>query len=218
MEGEGRWFDTRDDALAYVRRHQAAGAKSFDIGCLQVNHYWHGDAFESLEAMIEPRVNADYAARYLAALQAETGDWMRAAGFYHSRNPEPFKRYSALIADAYESAAARRLTPPDALRVALATPAEPRQPARLALFDAPAPEQTSSARFQGLLRLGAPPAAAPPPSGRSILDGLPAATPTAAAPPGGVGVGAFAASGNRALLAPAQRPMFGAPARPAPSD
>ncbi|TVQ58336.1 MAG: lytic transglycosylase domain-containing protein [Rhodobacteraceae bacterium] len=95
MEGAGRWFDTRAEALAYVKREQARGARSFDVGCFQINHRWHGDAFPSVDAMFEPAANADYAARFIAGLYAETRDWARAAGYYHSRTPEFFTRYRA---------------------------------------------------------------------------------------------------------------------------
>jgi hypothetical protein len=93
MEGAGHWFDTRAEALAYVKREQARGARSFDVGCFQLNHRWHGEAFPSVEAMFEPAANADYAARFIAGLYAETRDWARAAGYYHSRTPEFFTRY-----------------------------------------------------------------------------------------------------------------------------
>jgi hypothetical protein len=93
MEGAGHWFDSRHEALAYVRREQARGARSFDVGCFQVNHLWHGKHFASLEAMFDPATNAAYAARFLRSLHEETGDWSHAAGFYHSRTPEFFNRY-----------------------------------------------------------------------------------------------------------------------------
>ncbi|MFV0474980.1 MAG: lytic transglycosylase domain-containing protein, partial [Pikeienuella sp.] len=68
MEGEGFWFDTREEALAFVRARHAAGARSFDMGCFQINFRWHGEAFDSLDAMFEPSLNAAYAARFLNEL------------------------------------------------------------------------------------------------------------------------------------------------------
>jgi hypothetical protein len=93
MEGTGRWFDTRAEALAYVEREQARGARSFDVGCFQINHRWHGQHFASVDAMFDPAANAAYAARFMRELYDETGDWSRAAGFYHSRTPEFVERY-----------------------------------------------------------------------------------------------------------------------------
>ena len=93
MEGAGHWFDSRAEALAYVEREQARGARSFDVGCFQINHRWHGQHFDSVDAMFDPATNAAYAARFMAELFDETGDWSRAAGFYHSRTPEFYNRY-----------------------------------------------------------------------------------------------------------------------------
>jgi hypothetical protein len=93
MEGAGHWFDGRAEARAYVLRRQAQGAVSFDIGCFQVNHRWHGAAFPSIDAMFEPLLNADYAARFLRTLYDETQSWSTAAGHYHSRTPELAQKY-----------------------------------------------------------------------------------------------------------------------------
>ncbi len=93
MEGESHWFATRAEALTFTRARQASGAESFDIGCFQINHYWHGDQFTSLEQMFDPVTNARYAARFLADLYREFGDWEGAAGAYHSRTPDHAARY-----------------------------------------------------------------------------------------------------------------------------
>ncbi|MDP5336089.1 MAG: lytic transglycosylase domain-containing protein [Paracoccaceae bacterium] len=86
--GEGRIFESRDAAMAWVRERQAAGVQSIDVGCMQINLRWHPGAFATLEEGFDPVINIDYAARFLAGLYAETGDWMRAGGAYHSRTPE----------------------------------------------------------------------------------------------------------------------------------
>ena len=98
IEGEGRWFDSRAEALAAAERAVAEGRVSTDLGCFQVNHRWHGHHFRGLDEMLDPRASGDYAARFLAGLAAEAGDWMTAAGWYHSRTPEHAARYRALIA------------------------------------------------------------------------------------------------------------------------
>ncbi len=95
MEGTGAWFSTRAEALNYAIRHHATGAISFDIGCFQINHRWHGRAFTSIDAMFDPVANARYAAEFLADLHAELGTWDAAAGAYHSRTPEHATRYLA---------------------------------------------------------------------------------------------------------------------------
>jgi hypothetical protein len=93
----GRWFATAREARAFALARLAAGDE-VDIGCFQLNHRWHGRAFESLDAMFAPDRNARYAARFLAALHAEFGDWTRAAAAYHSRTPEHGRAYLARLA------------------------------------------------------------------------------------------------------------------------
>lgn len=95
MEGVGKWFDSREAALAYARRHHAAGARSFDLGCFQINYKWHGTAFASMAEMMDPDASALYAARFLRRLYEELGDWSLAAGAYHSRNETYASRYRA---------------------------------------------------------------------------------------------------------------------------
>ncbi|MEE3099017.1 MAG: lytic transglycosylase domain-containing protein, partial [Pseudomonadota bacterium] len=97
MEGEGRWFDAPGPLLDWVRARQAAGARSFDLGCFQVNHLWHGQAFDSLDRMLDPDENARYAARFLRALRDETGSWETAVGHYHSRTPDLAAGYRARV-------------------------------------------------------------------------------------------------------------------------
>lgn len=99
MEGTGAWFDSPAAALAHVAQHRDRGARSFDIGCFQINHRWHGDAFASVDEMFEPLANARYAAAFLSDLFDETGNWSLAAGAYHSRTPEHATRYTARFDD-----------------------------------------------------------------------------------------------------------------------
>ena len=93
MEGRGFWFDTREEAYAYVMERYNAGARSFDVGCFQINYKWHGMHFDSIEAMFDPMVNATYAAKLLSGLHDEFGDWTKAAGAYHSRTETYASRY-----------------------------------------------------------------------------------------------------------------------------
>ena len=95
LEGRGYWFASCTEAEYFVARHHAAGARSYDVGCFQVNYKWHGRAFASPLAMIDPEANAAYAAGFLKRLYAELGDWSLAAGAYHSRTPALAERYRA---------------------------------------------------------------------------------------------------------------------------
>jgi len=95
MEGKGAWFETEDEARAFVYDHFKRGAVSFDVGCFQINYKWHHEAFTSIEQMFEPLANALYAAEFLQSLYAEKGTWSGAAGAYHSRNAKYADKYTA---------------------------------------------------------------------------------------------------------------------------
>lgn len=98
MEGAGHWFDTLDEARAYVFKEFKRGARSFDVGCFQINYKWHHEHFSSIDEMFDPIANALYAARFLGELYQEKGDWNAAAGAYHSRTEEFATRYAARFA------------------------------------------------------------------------------------------------------------------------
>lgn len=92
-EGEGSWFDDPASALAFAEDRIALGRRNVDIGCFQINFRWHGENFPSVAAMFDPLTNARYAADFVRRLHAETGDWRRAAGAFHSRTPANADRY-----------------------------------------------------------------------------------------------------------------------------
>ena len=94
-EGQGHWFKSRDEAFAFAQASLAAGRRSFDVGCFQINYHWHGHNFPSLEAMFDPEVGATYAARFLMSLYLERGSWLAAAGAYHSQTPARASVYRA---------------------------------------------------------------------------------------------------------------------------
>lgn len=114
-QGIGKWFDTPQQAIEFSMREQARGKTSFDVGCFQLNYRWHGNAFQSLEHMFEPRANARYAANFLKELFAETGNWPDAAAFYHSRTPEYAAKYRARFTRIFARLDGAAATPPSPL-------------------------------------------------------------------------------------------------------
>ncbi len=88
VEGVGEVYETKQAAIAAVQGHQARGARSIDVGCMQVNLMHHAEAFASLEEAFDPAANARYAARFLQQLLAQTGSWPLAVAGYHSLTPE----------------------------------------------------------------------------------------------------------------------------------
>lgn len=83
--GEGKWFDSQAEAVAFAEAALAKGDRNFDVGCFQINLRWHSKGFASLEDMFQPEQNADYAAAFLAKLNESEGGWRAATAAYHSR-------------------------------------------------------------------------------------------------------------------------------------
>jgi soluble lytic murein transglycosylase-like protein len=84
VEGEPRFAETREAAVAEVAALRARGVRSVDIGCMQVNLQHHAEAFGSVEQAFDPAANVRYAIRFLRALRARTGGWADAIAQYHS--------------------------------------------------------------------------------------------------------------------------------------
>ncbi len=97
VEGVGEVFETKAEAVAAVTAHRARGARSIDVGCMQVNLLHHGNAFASLEEAFDPAANARYAAGFLQRLLAQTGSWPRATAGYHSLTPDVGAEYSRKV-------------------------------------------------------------------------------------------------------------------------
>jgi len=83
-EEAGQFFETKADAIAAVHDLRGRDVRSVDVGCMQVNLYFHPTAFPDLDAAFDPAANAAFAARFLRSLFKDTGSWMHAVARYHS--------------------------------------------------------------------------------------------------------------------------------------
>ncbi len=97
VAGQGHYPDSKAEALARLHELRARDMRSFDVGCMQINYRWHGQEFDSLEAMLDPATNTDYAARYLAQLQKREGSWDAAIRRYHSSDRDRGASYLARV-------------------------------------------------------------------------------------------------------------------------
>ena len=84
-EGRGRYLPSKEAAIAEVTALKAKGVQNIDVGCMQINLYYHPEAFEDLDAALDPEQNTRYAADLLSRLQAESRSWNVAIAHYHSR-------------------------------------------------------------------------------------------------------------------------------------
>jgi hypothetical protein len=68
-DGEGIFFATKAQAVAWSRQALDSGAVTFlDVGCMQVDLRMHPHAFATLEEAFDPAANTDYGARFLREL------------------------------------------------------------------------------------------------------------------------------------------------------
>lgn len=150
--GKGRYYASKAEAVAEVRKLSARGVRNIDVGCMQVNMLYHKDAFASLDEAFEPATNAAYAASFLKDLYATSGSWTAAAGFYHSRKPADNRPYRLKVIKLWNQVRRAAADDPNKI-VAKATPTpapswSSRRAAAVAL--APLPVKLDRARMAKL--------------------------------------------------------------------
>jgi soluble lytic murein transglycosylase-like protein len=86
IEGKAEFFPSQAAALRRFTQVHAEGAKLIDLGCMQINHYYHSSEFPSVGAMLQPS---------LKRLREREGNWTMAVARYHAgpNNDPAQKRY-----------------------------------------------------------------------------------------------------------------------------
>lgn len=84
MEARQKFADARGSGIALI-----------DLGCMQINAFYHGEKFTSVDQMLDPRANVEYAARFLSELKQRHETWTMAVARYHAgpNNNPAQKRY-----------------------------------------------------------------------------------------------------------------------------
>ncbi len=136
FNGRGAFFPDKPTAIRAVAAAQAAGMRSIDVGCLQVNLMHHPHAFADLEQAFDPVANARYAAGFLHLLYDQTHDWQAAAAAYHSQTPALAGPYRARVMQAWAGLGGPKLVA-GAGGVAFASPFAAVTPLALATPTAP---------------------------------------------------------------------------------
>lgn len=95
IDGRPAFETDKPAALRTFRQAKLSGAKLIDVGCMQINHHYHGESFDSLDDMFDPAKNVAYAARFLSELKEREGTWTKAIARYHAgpNNAEAQKAY-----------------------------------------------------------------------------------------------------------------------------
>ncbi len=101
LEGNTVYSLNKEQAIERFHTARAAGLKLIDVGCMQLNHHFHGDRFSSVSDMLDPHRNVDYAAKFLAELREREGSWTLAVARYNAgKNNDPAqKRYVCRVLD-----------------------------------------------------------------------------------------------------------------------
>lgn len=94
-------FKTKQEVIDRISYLVDIGKTNFDIGCMQINYYWHGKNFTSVNEMLDISWNVRYAASLIHGLYKEHGTWQAAVRHYHSYEPSIHKKYSKKIAYAW---------------------------------------------------------------------------------------------------------------------
>nr|WP_321454778.1 transglycosylase SLT domain-containing protein [uncultured Cohaesibacter sp.] len=99
IEGKSVMTSTKKAALDAFYQARQSGKKLIDLGCMQINHHYHSQAFSSLDEMIDPHANVRYAAKFLKQLRAREGSWTMAVARYHAgpNNNPAQKRYVCAV-------------------------------------------------------------------------------------------------------------------------
>lgn len=95
--GRGFYFRSKPAAVRKVMALRRAGKTNIDVGCMQVNLYYHGRHFPTINAALDPATNTAYAGKLLRSLFRRTGNWRAAVGRYHSATPWRSKRYAGKV-------------------------------------------------------------------------------------------------------------------------
>jgi hypothetical protein len=87
VNGIGYTYSSKEEAINAVENFRKKGAKSIDVGCMQINLKHHPLAFRNLSEAFDPQTNVMYAANFLGNLKNQYGSWFNAVAHYHSASP-----------------------------------------------------------------------------------------------------------------------------------
>ena len=99
VDGRAVHSETLGEAVQRFEAERARGARFIDIGCMQINHHYHAQAFRSLTDMFDPARNVAYAAGFLKQLREREGSWTLAVARYNAGpdNPAAEHRYICAV-------------------------------------------------------------------------------------------------------------------------
>ena len=99
---DDNFYQSQAQAVRVVENLQNDGITNIDVGCMQINLFYHGRGFASLQEAIDPINNVAYATEFLLYLYARFKDWGEAVKHYHSSDPNKNSYYLEKVLAAYQ--------------------------------------------------------------------------------------------------------------------
>ena len=99
ISGKSHFPASQNEAVRLFNEAREQGHKLIDLGCMQINHFYHSKKFSSTESMLDPGKNVNYAALFLKRLFKREGTWTLAAARYHAGpdNLSAQKKYVCIV-------------------------------------------------------------------------------------------------------------------------
>ena len=96
-KGKGEFFKNKNQVIARVKDNLKNRKNNFDLGCMQINYYYHGSKFINIEEMLDPSKNVLYSGKFIIYLKKKHKNWKEAISRYHSNTPWRKKMYFSKV-------------------------------------------------------------------------------------------------------------------------
>ena len=100
---KSHYFSSKAEATNCVETALSEGCTNLSIGCMQLHYSSHKEHFRSINDMLTPKQNIDYAARMLKGFYNRYGSWEQAIKHYHAGKRKQNNTYYEKVMRKYKS-------------------------------------------------------------------------------------------------------------------
>ena len=97
VKGKGYFLKNKIQLISLAKNNLKKKNKNFDLGCMQINYYYHGHKFKDIAEIINPKINVTWAGKFLINLKEKHKTWDEAISRYHSNTKWRKKQYLAKV-------------------------------------------------------------------------------------------------------------------------
>ena len=97
VKGKGYFLKNKQQLISFAKNNLEKKIKNFDLGCMQINYYYHGHKFNNVTEMVEPESNVLWSGKFLVSLKKKHKTWDEAISRYHSNTKWRKKQYLAKV-------------------------------------------------------------------------------------------------------------------------